>query len=167
MVGEKENELFSSSYSPDPSLTSSLPPPPSLPPSLSPSPPHLQAGVALVLQQDLNHTHVALVHGHVERRLLAAVPGIEVHPMPGQEVDNVWLIPKAGMVDRPVPILVLRGGGGGREEGKEGGREGERREEGREGEGGGREGERREEGREGSREGGKEGGKKGREGGRE
>ena len=133
MVGEKENELFSSSYSPDPSLTSSLPPPPSLPPS----PPHLQAGVALVLQQDLNHTHVALVHGHVERRLLAAVPGIEVHPVPGQEVDNVWLIPKAGVVDHLVPILVLRGGREERTEGgrKEGGREGERegeREEGRE-----------------------------------
>ena len=110
----------------------SLPPP--LPPSLPPSLPHLQAGVALVLQQDLNHTHVALVHGHVERRLLAAVPGIEVHPVPGQEVNNVWLIPKAGMVDRPVPILVLRGGGReGRREGgrKEGGREGGR-EEGRE-----------------------------------
>ncbi len=79
MVGEKENEnkyMFSSSYS--------LDPPPPLPPSLPPSPPHLQAGVALVLQQDLNHTHVTLVHGHVERRLLAAVPGIEVHPVPGQ-----------------------------------------------------------------------------------
>ena len=110
--------------------------PHSLPPSLPPSLPHLQAGVALVLQQDLNHTHVALVHGHVERRLLGAVPGIEVHPVPGQEVDNVWLIPKAGMVDHPVSILVLRGGGrrkegGGREERREGEREGER-EEGRE-----------------------------------
>ena len=136
-----------------------------LPPSLPPSPPHLQAGVALVLQQDLNHTHVALVHGHVERRLLALVPGIEVHHVPGQEVDNVWLIPKAGMVDRPVPILVLRGGGGegGRERGREGRREGGRKEGGREGE---REGERREKG---GRRGGKEGGRKegGREGGRE
>ncbi len=82
-----------------PSLLHSRLLPPSLPPSLPLSLPHLQAGVALVLQQDLNHTHVALVHGHVERRLLAAVPGIEVHPMPGQEVDNVWLIPKAS----PVP----------------------------------------------------------------
>ena len=145
MVGEKENELFSSSYSPNPSLTSSLPPPPSslppslppplppslppsLPSSLPPSPPHLQAGVALVLQQDLNHTHVALVHGHVERRLLAPVPGIEVHPMPGQEVDNVWLIPKAGMVDHPCPE-----GGGGREGRREGGRKEGGREGGREG----------------------------------
>ena len=46
--------------------------------------------------------------------------------MPGQEVDNVWLIPKAGVVDRPVPILVLRGGEGGREGRREGGREGGR-----------------------------------------
>ena len=161
MVGEKENELFSSSYSPDPSLASSLPPPSSLPPSLPPSlplslppPPHLQAGVALVLQQDLNHTHVALVHGHVERRRLAPVPGIEVHPVPGQEVENVWLIPKAGVVDRPVPILVRGGGGGGGgggEGGREGRREGGRKEGGREGE---REGE-REEGREREKKGGR------------
>ena len=103
-----------------------------------------------MLQQDLNHTHVALVHGHVERRLLAPVPGIEVHPVPSQEVDNVWLIPKVGMVDRPVPILVLRGR---REGGKEGGREKGGRKGGREG---GREVE-KDERREGRREVGREG----------
>ena len=94
-----------------PSLLHSCLLPPPLPPS-PPPPPHLQAGVALVLQQDLNHTHVALVHGYVEWRLLALVPGIEVHPVPGQEVDNVC--------PHPCP-----GGGGGREGGREkGGRKG-------------------------------------------
>jgi hypothetical protein len=63
--------------------------------------------VAVVLQENPNHTHVSLVHGHVKRSLPSLVPRVQVCRVPRQKVDDLRFVAETCVVDRSVSVLVL------------------------------------------------------------
>lgn len=51
---------------------------------------------------------MAPVDSHVQCCLLLLVPGIQVHGVLSQDGDHFWLVPKSGMVDSTVSVLILQ-----------------------------------------------------------
>lgn len=71
---------------------------------------YLQAGVAAVLQEDFDDRDVPFIHSYVQRSLLPSVTSIQVNSVLSEQFENIGLVPKAGMMNSFVTILVLTKG---------------------------------------------------------
>ena len=63
--------------------------------------------MAVVFEENLNDRDVPLVDGHVKRGLLPSIASVQVDSMLGQQLQDIRLITKAGVVDSPITVLVL------------------------------------------------------------
>lgn len=63
--------------------------------------------MAVVFEQDLDDRDVSLIDSHVEGGLLPSVASVQVDSMLSQQLQDIRLITKTGMVDSTVTILVL------------------------------------------------------------
>ena len=60
-----------------------------------------------MFEQDLDDRDVPLIDSHVQRSLLPSVASVQINSMLGQQLQNIRLITKAGMVDSPITVFVL------------------------------------------------------------
>ena len=60
-----------------------------------------------MFEEDLDDRDMALIDGDVERGLFPTVASIQVDSVLGEQLQDVRLITKAGMVDGPITIFVL------------------------------------------------------------
>lgn len=60
-----------------------------------------------MFEEDLDDRDMALIDGDMERGLFPTVASIQVDSVLGEQLQDVRLITKAGMVDGPITIFVL------------------------------------------------------------